>query len=182
MIIRNDIDCLFLTHRWIYWTDVANGTIERVSVTGDGQEIIVGSLGSRCIAPIVLDYFAQVVHWIDNCDFSLRSATITGNQVNGNVRIVRSGNRASSRGLALYEDIIYWCETANVYGVNKTTGTPVELVYAGTTSNPFESLTVVHPNKQPKGEYSSIQHHAFVHVNSNQDLVIRFLHGWSFFN
>ena len=123
-----------------------------MSVTGDGRETIVGTLGRGCIRPIALDYFAQVVHWIDNCDFSLRSATIIGNQINGNVRISRTGDQGSSLGLALYEDILYWSETANVYGVNKTTGIQVELVQAGTTSDPFKSLKVVHPNNQPNGK------------------------------
>nr|CAE54584.1 epidermal growth factor precursor [Suberites domuncula] len=137
---------------WIYWTDIATETIERVSVTGDGREVIAGGLGRGCIRPLVLDYFAQTVYWIDNCDFSIRSVNISGNQVTSNEPIKRPPNRDSSLGVALYEDIIYWSETANVYGVNKSTGAPVTRVHAGSSSNPFKSLKVVHPNNQPSGD------------------------------
>lgn len=106
---------------------------------------------------MTLDYYAHVVYWMDNCDFSLRSVEITPDQLNSNFHIsLPSKNRVSSLGITLFEDIIYWTGQANVYGVNRTTGTNTVQIVRGSISHPFVSLKVVHPNNQPNGESTSV--------------------------
>lgn len=137
------------SRRWLYWTDNRKQTIERVSVTGDDHTVIRSNLGERCTGPISLDYFTQTIYWTDNCDYVIRSITVSESRVITNEPIQRPVG--SALGLTLYKDLVYWSERTGVFGFNVSVGGNPELVQAGSSRVTFAGLKIVQPLNQPEG-------------------------------
>jgi len=121
-----------------------------VSVSGDDRRVVVPDLNGRCLGPLAIDYTEQTIFWIDNCDFTVRSVNISNAGFTTNEPILRPS--VSSLGLTVFSNILYWTETASVYGVNRSDTDDIQLVHSGSTSNPFRGIKMVHPDNQPDGE------------------------------
>ena len=119
-------------------------------MSGDGHEVIIAGLVRACIGPLTLDYFGQVVYWMDNCEFTLHSVNISGNQLMFNAQVPLP--RSTSIDVALFEDILYWIESTSVYGLNRSSSANSHLIHSASIRDSFNSIAVVHPSKQPDGE------------------------------
>ena len=142
-------------YRWIYWADREVGTIERVAVTGDGNQpqLVRGGLG-RCIWPVEIDYSKQTLYWVNTCLNDLLSIQITDSEQSADTVAIGSPFEATN-SMTLFDNVLYWNEDKIVKATNKSIelGEVIQLYQASAGIQFPIAMELVHPGKQPQGGY-----------------------------
>lgn len=129
--------------------DSERGRIERVSIDGQGREIIVNNLGT-CVQAMTLDFASFTIFWTNRCTRRLESVRMDGIRLASSVSISLSSLTAN--GVSLLGDYLYWSDSSSLTlrRVNRTSGEPVMEVSQRYLTF-FGGVEVVHPSKQPEG-------------------------------
>ena len=144
-----------MKHRWIFWTNNQEGSIERVAVTGEARQLVRGNLG-KCVWPLEIDYSQQTVYWVNTCENTVRSLQIgDGNsELQSADRVTIDSSFMGTTSMTLFESVLYWNEAGTVKGTNKSINLgDIVQIYQASESLSIVSVAVelVHAGKQPQG-------------------------------
>lgn len=130
--------------------DRERGRIERISIDGQGREVIVGNFGT-CVQAMTLDFESFTIFWTDRCTLQLESIRMDGSRLASSVSIQL--NSLTTAGISIFNDYLYWSDSSSrtLRRVNRTSGELVMEVSQQFLTF-FGGVDVVHPSKQPQGE------------------------------
>ena len=131
-------------HRWLYWSDTTNRSIQMVSVTGDRRSTI--RTGNPCVNALSVNYWTHTLHWIDTCTFSIESLRLDGDSSTHSSPFASTVFFASA--LQVYNQKVYYAEGRGVYEADPAGGSEENQLFRSSPTR-ATGVKVVHPSQQP---------------------------------
>ena len=111
---------------------------------------VLHSTGVPCVEGLTIDYDAQILYWIDNCNNRIESSYTNGT----NRQHILSGS-FSSHQLTFYDGVLYWIQTDYIYSASVSQlGSPYKTFYSvghSSLSSFSPHVVFIAADRQPNG-------------------------------
>ena len=140
--------------RWLYWSDSGHNSIEKASMDGKNQTIIIAfnsSFNTHDTVIFTLDYQTQMLYWVDSYNNTLERSNVDG--TNRQILLITS-DIEFYHGVSLFRDILLLSGSYSKIYMANTSGQNLQLMTASlncvSTIYQPPILEVISQEKQPK--------------------------------